>query len=140
LVGAVSPEQVAALARQLLTQAMAGDLGAAELLLRYVCGRAVPVADPDQADLHELALLRQCPDVAELAAKGKVAPALGVWEILRQLARTPDELLDALSARMRELVEEARAQATPAEYLQLERLAEAAGIDDDEEGTDDGEG
>ena len=136
LAEAVSPEEVAALARQLLMQAMAGDLGAAELLLRYCVGRAVPAVDADEADLHELRLLLQAPDIEITAGRGQVAPALAAAELLKHQISTAAGLLEALVERAQELRRELQSRAGPDDWLELEELARAAGLDDGDEGED----
>ena len=140
LVEAVSPEDVAAVGRQLLQQALGGDTVAAELLLRYCVGRAVPAVDADEADLHELRLLLQAPDIEITAGRGQVAPALAAAELLKHQISTAAGLLEALVERAQELRRELQSRAGPDDWLELEELARAAGLDgdeDDDKGGDD---
>jgi hypothetical protein len=138
LIEAVSPEDVAAVGRQLLQQALAGDTVASELLLRYVVGRAVPAVDADQADLDELRLLLQSPDAEITCTRGQVAPALATAEVLKHQIRTAEQLLEALVERAQELRRELQSRAGPDDWLELEELARAAGLDGGDEGEDEG--
>jgi hypothetical protein len=63
---AVGPEQVKALAAQLLARALAGDVDAARLVLAYAVGRPQPAADPDDADAAEWRARREWPIFADL--------------------------------------------------------------------------
>jgi hypothetical protein len=61
LLEAVSVEDVMEVGRKLVGMAKEGDLHAAELLFKYVIGLPQRAANPDEDDLNELAILRQCP-------------------------------------------------------------------------------
>jgi hypothetical protein len=69
LLEAVTDEDVAAVARKLRDQALAGDVAAAKVLLTFVVGKPAAVADPDRADLDELAVLMASPLRRELVAQ-----------------------------------------------------------------------
>jgi hypothetical protein len=60
-----TPGRVRALMARLREQAMAGDLAAARTWLSYTVGRPAPMADGDDDDLHEWALLLRGPTSAE---------------------------------------------------------------------------
>jgi hypothetical protein len=61
----VSAHDVRALVRQLLTQALAGDLKAAEVLFTWVIGPAPVPVHPDRVDLDEAELQRRTPSGLE---------------------------------------------------------------------------
>ncbi|HJT76751.1 MAG TPA: hypothetical protein VJ739_06075, partial [Gemmataceae bacterium] len=71
---AVGPEQVRALAAQLLARALAGDVDAARLVLAYVVGRPQPAADPDGADGDEWRMLREGTIFADMLAEASKMP------------------------------------------------------------------
>jgi len=54
----VAEEDMQALGRVLLKQALDGDTAAAKLLLAYAVGKPTPAADPDGVDFDELRLYR----------------------------------------------------------------------------------
>jgi hypothetical protein len=66
---AVSEEDIAVVARQLLEKAKAGDVAAAKLLLGYVVGQPAPVVDPDTLDRQEWAVFQQIPVPAPEVAR-----------------------------------------------------------------------
>jgi hypothetical protein len=78
LTGCVSEKEVAALGKKLYSMAMAGDLGACQVLLRYLVGKPVEVVDPDSVDGRELDALLCSPDLADLAdlMAIRIAPAV----------------------------------------------------------------
>jgi hypothetical protein len=55
-----------ALGAKLYSMALAGDVGAAELLLKYACGKPAPVVNPDTLDADEYAVLSAGPSLARL--------------------------------------------------------------------------
>ena len=127
LLDAVSPEDVAAVARKLLQRARAGDVASCKVLLAYVVGKPVPAPDPDALDLHELALARQAPLAEDVQALGRVAPALAAWLLGEFQAATPEEYDRLIEQRMRKLQSRVR---------ELEDICEfgfALGDDEDEE-------
>jgi hypothetical protein len=65
LLDAVSPEDLARVAKKLLEMAKCGDLPAAALLFKYVVGQPRPAPDPDALDVAEYELLRRSPTLAE---------------------------------------------------------------------------
>jgi hypothetical protein len=77
---ALTAEDVQALARRLLRQALAGDTAAAQLVLSYILGKPTAAVDPDALDLAEWQLLARSPSRAEMAltAIDAVPPALAV--------------------------------------------------------------
>jgi hypothetical protein len=56
------------LAQRLHKRALAGDMAAAGLLLRYTLGSPAPVVDPDRLDLEAFRLVQQFPDMLETFA------------------------------------------------------------------------
>jgi len=66
LLDAVSPEDVARVAKKLLEMAKGGDLPAAALLFKYAIGQPRPAPDPDALDVAEYELLRRSPTLAEV--------------------------------------------------------------------------
>src|ERR1700676_2485791 len=58
LLAAVTPDDIAAVARALLTKAKEGDAPAARLLLAYSLGKPAPVPEPDRLDHDEWARFR----------------------------------------------------------------------------------
>jgi hypothetical protein len=53
MLDAVTPEDIAAIAKALIARAREGDVGAARLVLGYVVGRPQPAEDPDRLDEKE---------------------------------------------------------------------------------------
>src|SRR5205807_2395576 len=71
LLSALTPQDIAAAAQELLRQAKEGNVAAARLLLSYALGKPAAAVDPDTLDLHEFGLYRAQPDPrAEMAAAG----------------------------------------------------------------------
>ena len=66
LLDAISPEDVAQMARKLRDQALAGDTAAAKVLLGYVVGKTTAAPDPDRLDLEEVGLLMESPDLKKM--------------------------------------------------------------------------
>ena len=58
LLDCVTAEDIAAVARQLIALAKAGNVAAAKVVLAYTIGKPTPAPDPDQLNLQEFALLR----------------------------------------------------------------------------------
>jgi hypothetical protein len=84
---AVSEEDIAAVAAQMLEQAKAGDVAAAKLLLGYVIGQPAPVVDPDTLDRQEWAVFQQIPVPApEVARLLSDVPVEFACELARALA------------------------------------------------------
>jgi len=134
LLAAVGPEDVAAVGRKLLAQALAGDVAAAKVLLAHVCGKPLPAVDPDRLDLHELGLLMESPDIADIAViRGRVDPALAAEKLRRAEAATAEEFVAALRERVREMRD-----ADLDMFLATMDEAEALGLDDDEDDGEDG--
>jgi hypothetical protein len=95
LLDAVSAEDIQAVGRRLLADALAGDHVASRLLLEQVVGRAPEAASEDKADLHELGLCLAAPLTVEviLAALEGVPPARAL-DFLRAAAAAPRPGLD----------------------------------------------
>jgi hypothetical protein len=79
LLAAVSDDDVAAVARKLRDEALAGGMAgiaAAKVLLTFVCGRAAPAPDPDDQDADEVRRRLRWPCVVEvlLAALDTMPP------------------------------------------------------------------
>jgi hypothetical protein len=139
LVEAVTEADVAAVGRQLLQQALGGDTAAAELLLRYVVGRARPAADPDDVDADELRRVLALPTLADFVqgdeGEARLAAALAVRVVEKDVAATQEEYAALLQARIEKLREEMREMRNSDLdlYLATEDDAEALGLDDDED-------
>src|SRR4051794_25337929 len=58
IAGAVTPEQLAAIAAVMVKKALEGDVAAAKLVFGYAAGKPGAAADPDTLDAHELATRR----------------------------------------------------------------------------------
>jgi hypothetical protein len=110
LLEAVTADDLQRLARQLLEQALAGDVAAARTLLLYVVGKPTAAVNPDEADLDEFRLVRERPSISEVvlalidsALPGKVAEALALPEgdretplaYLERLVKARGSLCDA---------------------------------------------
>jgi len=137
ILAAVSAEDIGRVAKKLCEMAVGGDVPAAKVLLTFVCGKPQPAPDVDRLDLDELAILLESPDVEQTCRRGQVTPALAVREILRGLVSTPQALLEALEEKFQELREDLQRRAPPGEWMELQELAEAAGLGG--EGEDDGD-
>jgi hypothetical protein len=86
LVHAITPDKMTRLAERLYAQAMEGNVAAAELLLRYCIGRALPAPDPDDMDADEWRRLRDGPGAGEFCvANIDTIPTAQAVELLRQL-------------------------------------------------------
>jgi hypothetical protein len=139
LLDAVGEEDVRQVAHKLLEQSLSGDVAAAKVLLAFVCGRPAPAADPDDCDADELRRLLASPDLAGMTGVTRVAPPVALFELTRQLVKTPERLLEVMQARLVEMLREWRGKVGPAEYFELEQLAESAGLGDAMEGDDNDE-
>jgi hypothetical protein len=88
LLDAITPEDLAAVAKALLRLALNGDVAAAKVLLLYTLGKPDDVVNPDRLDVDELALLREAPDVeATTGSMDRITPALACDLISRRHAR-----------------------------------------------------
>jgi hypothetical protein len=98
ILNAVSPEEVATLARRLYDLALQGDVLAARLLLSYVVGRPAEPADPDNTDQDMIDRLSRWPTVHETVAAmlDNADPA----QVAEWLATRPDEGLEAFISRV----------------------------------------
>jgi hypothetical protein len=85
LLDALTPEDIAAVGRKLLGQALGGDVAASKVLLSYAIGKPQPAPDPDRLDHDELGLLASLPiaGLGIMSHMGRVAPAL-LLEMARQ--------------------------------------------------------
>jgi hypothetical protein len=63
---ALTVDKIQELTAKLFTQALSGDVQAAELLLRYGIGRPGPAPNPDALDLDEWNLIMQNPSLAQV--------------------------------------------------------------------------
>jgi hypothetical protein len=122
---AVTPADIQKLAAALLKMAIAGNLDAARLLLAYGIGKAGAAVNPDEADLHEFALLARRPDKDELrevlfkrnpGLAAELAPGIGP----QSLEAMREEVLQTLEGKMKRMKER-----------MLERWGEGAGDIDD---------
>jgi hypothetical protein len=62
---AATPDRMKELSDELFTQAKAGDVAAAKLLLSYVLGKPADVPNPDRTDLDAMQILRAWPSAVE---------------------------------------------------------------------------
>jgi hypothetical protein len=114
LLASVAPEDIQAVACELVRQAREGNLAAARLLLSYTLGKPAPAVDPDTLDLHEFKLYRRVPDPSQAMLDATTRPALPFALDYMRTVRP-----GLAGAQMRTLAEEARAR-------QLKEEAEAA--------------
>jgi hypothetical protein len=136
LLDAVDEPRLKRIADRLAAMAEAGDVAAATLLFNYVVGRPRKCVDVDRLDLDELALALEAPDVETTCSRGTVHPALAAREVLRNQVATAEQLIEALQSRMQELREEVQRHAGVDDWLEIQELARAAGLDDGDEGED----
>jgi hypothetical protein len=107
LLDAVSPEDVAQVGRQLLAQALAGDVAASKVLLTFVVGRPPEAVNPDAVDLDELRLLMASPLRLELVAAGlAVVPAQVALEFARRVLSAVDAAAITAAAKERDGLEQ----------------------------------
>src|SRR5205823_3604927 len=59
LLDAVSPDDLAEIAKALADKAKRGDVAAAKVLLTYLVGKPAPAPDPDRLDVEEVGRLRE---------------------------------------------------------------------------------
>ena len=136
LLDAVGEDQLKRVVTKMVDLAAAGDVAAATLLFNYVVGRPRKCVDVDRLDLDELALALEAPDVETTCSRGTVHPALAAREVLRNQVATAEQLIEALQSRMQELREEVQRHAGVDDWLEIQELARAAGLDDGDEGED----
>ena len=105
LIAAVSPDDIAAVARRLRDDALGGNVPSAELLLKYVVGRPARAADPDRVELEAWKMIQSWPWLSEFmvtvgrtvhpetAAKfaGCIVTASGEG-VIQKLAKAEDEV------------------------------------------------
>jgi hypothetical protein len=126
LLDAVTPKDIADVAKKLLDMALAGDLAAMHLLLKYAVGAPVEVVNPDTLDLAELDLLRMAPTVRELTALfRRVAPGLAAEKVLERHAadeeayqRRVDQAVEEMRQEMYEIAERDLSGQAMEHYLQ----------------------
>jgi hypothetical protein len=110
------------LLESLYKRALGGDVPAAKLLLAYALGKAAAAIDPDREDLHELALVRELPTVADVMTT--MADSISAQDAIAAVA-------DAIGGEKRQTVIEriAACVSTPKANSQLaeEVKAETAG-------------
>jgi hypothetical protein len=90
----IGPEKVKDIARILWDRAMwHKDNEAAKLLLAYAIGRPQPAADPDRADLNELALFLEGPDIKTLYTMSceRISASLAADLVATSIPTTPDD-------------------------------------------------
>jgi hypothetical protein len=81
---AISEEDLVALMRKLLQQALGGDVAAARLVLLYAVGRPAEAVDPDMLDQQEYAQYEQQLGAVQTGARVVSSPEVGM---LCELAR-----------------------------------------------------
>jgi hypothetical protein len=135
LLGAVTPEDVAAVARKLVELSLAGDVAAAKVLLSYVIGRPTPAVDVDRLDLSELAILKASPPIHPGLPGTLVDPGYAIEMSKQTLIR---DGLGYLEAVAREVAASQKREA--AAERRLAELGRHEGFDrDDEDDEDDGD-
>jgi hypothetical protein len=88
LLDAISPGDLAAVAKALLRQALAGDAAAAKVLLAYTVGRPAEMVDPDRLDVDEFRLAAESPHVHDLFdMHERLAPAFAARAAMCRQAR-----------------------------------------------------
>jgi hypothetical protein len=94
LLESVTEADVARLGRELLAQALGGEVAAAKVLLSYVVGKPTAPVDPDRVELEAWKLLLSWPTVAEvLAATWAVRPAAAAQVVEAGAPATDEEVL-----------------------------------------------
>jgi hypothetical protein len=129
LLDAVSPEDIAQVARRLFVMAAAGDVAAAALLLKYVVGQPAQAPDPDRLDVEEFDLLRRAPGVRELADLcSRVATGYAALRVLESQAGDEEAYGKRLEQELAYLGEE---------VCRMDPDGALLGKDDGDEGEDD---
>jgi len=100
LLDSVTEADVARLGRELMAQAVGGDVAAAKVLLSYVVGKPTAPVDPDRVELEAWKLLLSWPTVAEvLAATWAVRPAAAAQVVEAEAPATGDEVMKRAAGR-----------------------------------------
>ena len=111
--GAVSDEDMQAIAKKLVARAKKGNLAAAKILLAYVIGRPAESIDPDRHDLEELQMLKELPQVVSLLqhlVEDKVSFAEGI-RMMRMLVPVMDQhIRERIEQHFREKIGKASAK------------------------------
>jgi hypothetical protein len=128
LLAALTPQDIEAVAQELLRQAKEGSLPAARLLLSYTLGKPAPAVDPDTLDLHEFGLYQRLPDPRpEMMAAGT---RVGLPFALKYLRVTLPGFSDAqermLADGIADQVEQEQRQAAARQKRQERRAAQQA--------------
>lgn len=99
LITAVTPADMEALAKRLLTIAIAGDVPSAELLLKYVIGRPAKAEDPDRVTLEAWRLIQSWPIMAEfvVALTNNINPEVAANLGVDLVAGTVKKIMDKLN-------------------------------------------
>jgi hypothetical protein len=134
LTGCVSEAEMRALGRRLYEMGLAGNLPAAELLLRYCIGKPQPAPDPDRLDVEEMAVALLAPRVEDVRASGRVSPAVVAALIRSGQAQDFEQFLAMVEKWIGQQKEKLREMRDGNLDLFLHTLDEAAalGIDDDD--------
>jgi hypothetical protein len=128
----LTPQRLEQLLEGLFQAAVAGDVGAAKLLLGYSLGQPSPALEIDRLDHEEIALLAELPkpmDVAHLS--GRVLPSLVLQQAGAALVTSQDDLAQRLAeeiARQRDELDGLRAK--------MDRLLHRDYLDEDDDLTD----
>lgn len=95
LIAAVSTDDIAAVAKRLLADALRGQVASAELLLKYVVSKPAKAEDPDRVALEAWRLIQSWPWLSEflVTVARAVNPALASTFAHPMVGDTPDKLV-----------------------------------------------
>jgi len=101
LLEAITPERMRQLAERMHARALAGDIAAAALLLRYTLGNPGPAVDPDRLELESFRLLCESPDMVDVlrARNDLIAPALAAKILAGNLPVTGGGFVEKLKSK-----------------------------------------
>jgi hypothetical protein len=128
LVAAVTPEDIGAVAQELLRQAKEGNLAAAKLLLSYTLGKPAATVDPDTLDLHEWGLWSGQPDPAPemMAAPGRLGLPVGLTYLRAAMPSVWDDQCRMISDEIHAREAAEQRQAAAREQRRARRAAKTA--------------
>jgi hypothetical protein len=83
LLDAVTPQDLADVAKSLLRRAIAGDAAAAKVLLAYTVGKPAAAVDPDRLDVDEFRMAAESPHMRDLLdMRERIAPAFAARQAM----------------------------------------------------------
>ncbi len=100
LVEAISPADLAAIARVMRDKALTGDVAAAKFLATYTVGKPTPAPDPDRLDAEEWKIFKETAPIAKEMPQVALAP--DPKEPLRQVRIARPLLAYALGQQIQE--------------------------------------